>query len=163
MEQPINNSYVLSKGEGKSIWFLGTLIEVKATGEETGGKFGLIEELNPPGDGPPLHIHHNEDETFYIVEGEVTFVCGEKTMRATPGAYVFMPRGVPHTYKVEGTQPARMLTMNVPAGIEQFFIELGTPTQELTLPPNTVTTDIEKMYALAKKYNVEILNQAGNG
>jgi mannose-6-phosphate isomerase-like protein (cupin superfamily) len=157
MDQPSNHAYVLAKGEGKAFWFLGTLFEVKATGVETGGSFSLIEELNPPGDGPPLHIHHNEDETFYILEGEVTFICGEKTIRATPGSYVYAPRGIPHTYRVEGTQPARMLTMMVPAGVEQFFIELGTPALELTLPPDTVTTDMEKLGCLAKKYNLEIL------
>ncbi len=157
MEQPTNSCYALSKEEGKAYWFLGTVFEVKATGKETGGAFSLIEEINPPGDGPPLHIHMDEDETFYILEGEVTFAVGEKTMRAAPGTFVFAPRGIPHTYKVEGDQPARMLTTIVPAGFEQFFIELGTPAHEFKLPPDTVTTDMEKLYALAKEYNVIIL------
>ncbi len=122
--EPINNSYVLSKGLEKAIWFLGTLIEIKATGKETGGTFGLIEELNPPVEGPPLHIHHNEDETFYILEGEVTFYCGEKTINAKPGAYVFLPRGIPHKYKVEGNQPARMLTIMFLLGLNSFLLNL---------------------------------------
>ncbi|MDN7242713.1 quercetin 2,3-dioxygenase [Planococcus sp. N028] len=157
MKSQVSQCYTLSVGEGKAYWFMGTFFEVKATAKETNGVFSLIEELNPPGEGPPLHVHHNEDETFYVLAGNVTFQIGEKTFYAAAGSYVFAPRDTPHTYRVEGEAPARFLTMMAPPGIEQLFIELGTPALERTLPPDTITTDIEKMYMLAKEYNAEIL------
>jgi mannose-6-phosphate isomerase-like protein (cupin superfamily) len=157
MEQQVRRPYALSTGEGKAYWFLGTLFEVKAAGKETAGVFSLIEELNPPGEGPPLHVHHREDEAFYVLEGEVTFQIGEKVIHAKTGAFVFAPRDIPHTYQVKGEIPAKLLTIMAPAGLEQFFIELGTPALERTLPPEAVATDIEKMHKLADEYRVEIL------
>ncbi|WKA55659.1 quercetin 2,3-dioxygenase [Planococcus shixiaomingii] len=157
MKSHSNQCYALSTGEGKSYWFLGTLFEVKAAGKKTNGFFSLIEELNPPGEGPPLHVHHNEDEAFYVLEGKVTFQVGEKTLNGKVGSFIFAPRDIPHTYRVEGEAPAKFLTMMMPSKMEQLFIELGTPALERTLPPATLTTDIEKMYKLAEEYNVEIL------
>ena len=136
-----------------------TLVIIKATGKETGGQYGLIEEVDPPGYEPPLHVHHNEDEAFVILEGEVTFTIGEQCIRAVPGAYVFAPRGVPHIFKVEGNASARMLTFNYPAGFEQFFVELGRPAPGPVLPtagePNEA--EMAKLLELAEKYGLQIL------
>jgi mannose-6-phosphate isomerase-like protein (cupin superfamily) len=154
--QPTNGFHTLRRDEGQPFWFLGTLTTIKATGEQTGGVFGLIEQISPPGFGPPPHVHYNEDEAFYILEGEVTFYCGEETFHATAGSYVFFPRGVPHRFEVGGTKPAKLIQLNTPAGFEHFFAEVGTPAQELTLPPEG-PPDIEKMMALQKKYNFEFL------
>ena len=148
--------YALARDEGKSVWFLGTLMTFKATGAQTNNGFGLIEQVLPPGFAPPLHVHHNEDEGFYLLEGEITFHSGEKTMKATPGTFIFFPRDIPHWFLVEGDKPARLLQINTPAGVEQFFDEVGEPAQAMTLPlPGA--PDIEKMVALATKYNIEIL------
>jgi quercetin dioxygenase-like cupin family protein len=148
--------YSLVQGKGKSYWFLGTLITFKATGKETNGRFGLIEQTLAPGFAPPLHIHHNEDEAFYVLEGEVTFHCGEKITIATPGTFVFFPRDIPHWFLVTGDQPARLLQLNTPAGLEHFFAEMGEPTEQLILPQPT-EPDMDKMFALTSKYNFEIL------
>jgi mannose-6-phosphate isomerase-like protein (cupin superfamily) len=129
---------------------------LKATGDETHGSFGLTEQLAPPGFAPPRHVHHDEDEEFYILEGSVTFYCGSDTFKAGSGSYVFMPRDVEHAFKVEGPEPARLLQINSPAGLERFFEEASEPAQQLILPP-PAPPDIEKLTSVAAKYNIEIV------
>src|SRR5436309_2281648 len=91
--------YVLAKGEGEGIWFLNNLMTVKAGGDNTGNAFTLIESLAPAGFGPPPHVHHAEDEAFYVLEGEATITCGDRTWSATPGSFAFLPRDIPHSFK----------------------------------------------------------------
>jgi quercetin dioxygenase-like cupin family protein len=135
---------------------LGSLMSLKASGEQTGGAFGLIEQVLPPGFAPPLHIHHHEDEAFYLLEGEMSFTCGDQTIRAKPGSFIFFPRDIPHWFRVEGTKSARLLQLNTPAGLERFFVEAGKPAKELVLPPAELP-DLEKLVSIAAKYNLEIL------
>ncbi len=148
--------YALAREEGRAVWFLGSLLIVKATGEQTGGAFGLIDNLMPPGAGSPYHLHHKEDEAFYVVEGEMTFYVGDERVKAGPGAFVYGPRGVPHGFEVEGDAPARMLLQNYPAGFEAFPVEVGEPAEELVLPP-AEPPDMERLMAIAAKYDIEIL------
>ena len=89
-------AYGLDAGEGEARWWLGGLATVKATGKETDGRYTLIEIFEPEGEGP-LHVHHREDEGFFIIEGELTFQIGEETIKASPGSFVFGPKGVPPT------------------------------------------------------------------
>ncbi len=151
-----STSYALGREEGDSIWFLGTLMTVKAAGSQTGGAFGLIEQVLPPGFAPPLHAHHREDEAFYLLEGEATFVCGEQVYPAQPGSYVFFPRGVPHWFRVSSAEGARLLQFNWPAGLERFFIEAGEPAASMALPPAR-PPDLSKVLVLAPRYGLEIL------
>ena len=148
--------YALASEEGQAVWFLGSLLIVKATGEQTGGAFGLIDNLMPPGAGSPYHLHHKEDEAFYLVEGEMTFYVGDERIKAESGAWVYGPRGLPHGFAVEGMAPARMLLLNTPAGFEEFPVEAGEPAKELTLPP-AGPPDLEKLATIAAKYDIEIL------
>jgi quercetin dioxygenase-like cupin family protein len=146
----------LSRDEGTSVWFLGTLMTLKATGEQTNGAYGLIEQVLFPGFSPPLHVHHNEDEAFYLLEGEASFTCGDQTFKAKPGSFIFFPRDIPHWFHIEGKETARLLQFNFPAGVEHFFQEAGEPAKELTLPPAS-PPDLEKLASTAAKYNLEIL------
>ena len=139
--------------EDSVVQFLGVPTAVRATAETTQGAFGLIENwMMPPGFASPYHRHHLEDEAFYILEGDVAFVCDGKWINAGPGAYVFGPRGIPHGFKIAGTAPARMLLLCAPAGFERFVLELG---EDLASPP--VPPDMTKLVTLAAKYNVDIL------
>src|SRR5215468_7575500 len=122
-------------GEGQAVWFLDNHMTIKATASSTGGAFGLLESFIAPGFSPPLHVHHREDESFYVLEGELTMRCGERTFTAAAGAFVFLPRGVPHTFVVEGDMPARMLTLLTPGGGEGVFIEGGRRAEGDGLPP----------------------------
>lgn len=139
MTMPIDsapgNPYARTRDEGDAVWFLGTLMTVKATGAETGGAFGLIEQVLPPGFAPPPHIHHNEDEAFYLLEGAATFTCGEQSWEAGPGTFVYFPRGIAHGFLITGDAPARLLQFNTPAGVERMFVEAGEPATTPTLPP----------------------------
>ncbi|HSI67850.1 MAG TPA: quercetin 2,3-dioxygenase [Planococcus sp. (in: firmicutes)] len=155
MEERQNLAFALASGEGRKYWFLGTVMEVKVTGEQTGGQFSILEEIDPPDFVAPVHIHHNEDEYFYLLEGEVTFSIGEKTISAKPGTFVFAPRDIVHSYKVEGTDPARILSMLTPAGLEKLFIKYSVPTTEYKLPPDDVESDVDMLFAEAADYGIE--------
>jgi len=148
--------YALARDEGQAIWFLGTLAIVMANSENTGGSFALIDSLIPPGFESPYHVHHAEDESFYITEGQVSFIVDGKKVTVGPGAFVFGPREIPHGFRVEGTVPARMLFLATPSGFERFMIEAGEPAASATLPVPT-PPDLEKLARLAAKYNIDIL------
>lgn len=148
--------YALKSNEGDPIWFLGTLMTVKAGEKETGGTFSLIECDMPAGFGPPPHIHQTEDEAFYILEGEVTVFCGRDSWLAEPGSFVFLPKGVQHRFVVGDDAPARMLQLTLPARFEHFATEVGEPATERTLPPPS-PPDIEKLVSTAKKYDIDIM------
>ena len=134
---------------------------LKASAETTGGAFSLIEQSAPVGFAPPRHIHHAEDEAFYILEGEVTFFAGEQTISASAGSYIYLPRNIPHSFLVEGSSPVRLLQWSYPAGIEKFFVELGTSTSSAVLPPpaspEMTQQAIQALLALAPEYQLEIV------
>jgi mannose-6-phosphate isomerase-like protein (cupin superfamily) len=150
----------LNAGEEEAIWFLDTLMTVKATGETTGGAFDMIEELIPAGFSPPPHLHHREEECFYVLSGRLTFFYGDQTIAAGPGAFVVLPRDVLHTFRVEGTEPAHMLEINAPAGLVGFFRDMGEPARERTLPPPR-PLDITKLHRVAHAYGCEIPSPNG--
>ena len=151
----------LGQGEGEAWWWLDvTLAIIKATGEETGGQYTLIEVLEPQGVEVPLHVHHNEDEAFYILEGEMTFYVGEETIKAGPGSLLFGPRDVPHTYTVD-SGPARLLFLLTPAGFEGLIRETSEPAKSLTLPPPPEEppdeAEMEELMTIAARYGNEIV------
>jgi mannose-6-phosphate isomerase-like protein (cupin superfamily) len=127
------------------LWFLGTLVRVKLTGRETGGRFALWEGVLPHGAAPPLHSHP-QDETFYVLDGEVTAWLVEpelaedrawvqtRAQRCGAGACVLAPGGMPHAFRVE-SDCARMLFLSAPAGIEEYVQALAEPAGWPWLPP----------------------------
>lgn len=155
-EKTAADACFLEPGEGQAIWFLRNRMSVKATAETTGGGFGLVESTIAPGFSPPLHVHHREDESFYVLEGEVTMQCGERRFRASAGAFVFLPRGVPHSFVVEGDRPARMLTLLTPGGGEGVFVEGGRPAERDGLPPAS-PPDIDGLRRVSARYGAEIV------
>ena len=156
MTAQTNSGYLLVPQEGQATWFLGTLMTVKAGGDQTRGAFTLLEWMAPPGFAPPPHIHHEEDEAFYILEGAMTVTCGDSTWQATPGSFVFLPRGVVHGFHIAEGTPLRGLQLTVPAGFEHFIAEVGEPARTLTLPP-PAAPNIEKLMAAAARNHLEIL------
>jgi quercetin dioxygenase-like cupin family protein len=147
----VTQPYALAREEGERLWFMGVPTRVLATAEQTGGAFGLIEHVIPAGDESPWHVHHGEDESFYVVVGQVTFLCGDQKVRAGPGTFVYGPREIPHGFRVEGTQPARILLQCTPGGFEHFIIEMSE-----SAPPSG-PTDMERLMSVAGKYGNEIL------
>jgi quercetin dioxygenase-like cupin family protein len=92
---------------------------IKARGTDTGGALGVVETVIPAGHGPPLHVHRNEDEGFYVLSGRIEILRGEDRFEAVPGTFVFLPRDVPHTFR--GIDEARILGIVMPAGLEEAF------------------------------------------
>lgn len=154
----MNHSATLRKpAEGRTIAVVGDVYRFLATGEETGGKYAMWEAIVPPGGGPPPHIHSREEESFYILEGEITFHVGDERIVATPGTFANMPVGSRHSFKNETDKTARMILSVAPAGLEQMFFEVGVPLKEGSaeaLPPTK--QEIEKLLAVAPNYGIEI-------
>jgi quercetin dioxygenase-like cupin family protein len=150
--------FASSREEEETLTFFGCLTWFKATGEQTGGALGLIEHIVPPGAGSPWHVHHNEDESFYVIEGEILFIVGDQQKRLTAGAgtFVFGPRNVPHGFRNDSASPARMLLQVTPAGFEQFALSLSEPAPESGFGPGG-PPDMGRVMAEAATYHVEIL------
>ena len=149
------DGYALAAGEGRGLWFLNTLMTVKAGTDQTRGGFTLIEQLCPPGFATPPHIHRAEEEGFYLLEGELTVTCGDRTWFLAPGGFVLLPRGIAHGFAVSAGGPARLLQITTPAQFERFAAEVGEPARQPTLPPPS-QPDIAKLMALMAKYNYEL-------
>src|SRR5216117_3823520 len=155
------NPIALRQDEGEALWFLGVLATIKASRETTEGRVAVIEHLAPQGAGSPLHVHHNEDEWFYVTEGELTFWIGGQLTDAPADSFVYGPRGIPHTLTVTSPE-ARFLLVTEPAGFEGFMRALAEPAQSLTLPPATSPPpDHERIIAITPKTANEILGPPG--
>ena len=143
--------------EGRTIAVVGDVYRFLATGEETNGKYALMEAIVPPGGGPPPHIHSREEEGFYILEGEITFQIGDERIVATAGVFANMPVGTPHSFKNDSNRPAKMLISVAPAGLEKMFFEVGVPVvQGATTAAQPTKEEIEKLLAIAPRYGIEI-------
>lgn len=138
--------------EDAAFRFLGIPTLMRSTAETTNGAFGMMEHwAMPVGFASPYHTHHREDESFYILEGEVAFVCGGNWLKSGSGTFVYGPREIPHGFKVVGHSPARMLLMCTPGGFERFVLEQTTPITEPPSPP-----DMDKLMMLAAKYGIDV-------
>jgi quercetin dioxygenase-like cupin family protein len=112
----------IGPGEGTTIQGpAGGPLTFKVRGEQTGGLLTALENVIAPGDGPPLHTHANEDESWYVLEGDLRFKLGTEIREAPQGSFVFVPRGVPHCFQNTGDRPARILVEFTPSGMEEFF------------------------------------------
>ena len=146
--------------EARNIWFLGCLATVHLSGEDTNGRFSLVEMLTPHGEQPPLHVHRDDDEGFYVIEGRVTLWYGDRRLELTGGDFALAPHGIPHTYRVESEQGARMLVTSSTAEFDRFVAEVGEPAAELRLP-DPAAPDIERLVAIAAEHGIEILGPPG--
>ena len=124
----------VGKDGGDARWWFGSLAVIKASAADTGGQMAIIEITEPPGAEAPMHVHHREDEGFWLLEGSATFEVGDTTIEAVAGDYLFGPRDIPHSYTV-GDAGCRMLFIMIPGGIEEFIIETSEPAASRTLPP----------------------------
>jgi quercetin dioxygenase-like cupin family protein len=151
----------LGPGEGEALWFLGTLGLFKATSETTAGRVAVIEQVAPLGSGSPLHVHHREDEWFYVIDGELTFWVGGRVISAPAGSFVYGPRDIPHTFLVS-SQQARFLLVTEPAGFEGFMRTCSEPATRREIPPApTAPPDMNAMVELAARHGIEILGPPG--
>ncbi|MGQ0481864.1 MAG: quercetin 2,3-dioxygenase [Pseudonocardia sp.] len=147
--------YLSHPDEGDALWFLGSLVTVKAAGAQTGGRLTVIEIVNPPGFAPPLHRHLVEDEAFYVLDGTVQFRCGGRVLDAEPGDFVLLPVGQPHAFVV-GPHPLRTLQITTPSGFEDFAAEVGEQARERRLPEPCAIDPVALGHA-AHRHAIELL------
>ena len=115
-------SVVVAPGAGTTIEGpVGGPLTFKVRGAETGGSLTAFENVIPPGEGPPMHVHAGEDESWYVIEGDLRFSLDGEIATATAGSFVFVPRGSPHCFQNVGEGAARLLVLFTPSGMERFF------------------------------------------
>jgi quercetin dioxygenase-like cupin family protein len=152
-----NGGYQVGPGEGEALWFNGGLGVLKATGDQTDGRFAVMDLLAPKGFASPLHIHRDEDEFFTVLSGEVRVQHGEAVTEAVAGSLVYGPRNVAHAFRVDSAE-ARLLLFFGPAGVERFFREGGKPARSLGLPPaDEQFLDKDALTEIARRYNQEFV------
>jgi mannose-6-phosphate isomerase-like protein (cupin superfamily) len=150
-------AYTLDPGKGRALWHLGALVTFKALGEETDGQFWALEGWADERMAVPLHVHTREAEVWYVLEGEVAFTIGDRSVTVTTGSFAYIPPGVPHSFRVRsGT--LRWFGVGMPAGLDQWFFETGEPAQALTLPPLAeAPPDVQAIVESLRRYGTETL------
>lgn len=147
--------YALGSEEGEILWFFGTILTFRATSEQTGGRFALVEQLARRGMATPLHVQPEDDESFYVIEGELTFYLGDgRPILAPAGSFVHVPAGAAHAFQVD-SESARFLDLTTPQH-ESFMRAAGEPAQGRVLPPEG-PPDMDRVGEASRHYGVEIL------
>ena len=147
----------VSANEGKSFWLTTDRHTFKLTGADTNGAFTLIEVKLSPEFGPPPHIHHRQDECFYVLEGALEITYEGRTFTAGAGSVVHLARGRLHTHRAAGNAPARALALYTPSGLDHFIEEAGTPvTDPSVVPAPPSLPELEQIVAIAGKHGIEV-------
>jgi mannose-6-phosphate isomerase-like protein (cupin superfamily) len=148
--------FLLRPGEGESVWSLGGRFTAKATAAVTENQFALVEAVAFQATEPPLHIHHREDEAWYVIDGKMTLYVADDVLEATAGCFVFAPRGIPHNFTVD-IEPTRVLVFASPAGFEHFALELGQPAYDDVPPVSLAMPSPEVLGSVAERYGIEVV------
>ena len=147
--------FVLAADEGDAYWWLGSLTINKVGGEAGQGGMSIVDHRVPAGYAPPRHIHHGQDEVFFILNGEFAITCGAQSWQAGPGSLVFLPRDVPHGFTVSGAGPGRTLLITAPGGFDAVIRELGAPAQHLGLPgPDAPMPDPARVRSVSEAHGI---------
>lgn len=155
----IPSGQVAGPGQGVTTWAMGVKVTIKLFGQDSGGAYAVFEDEVPPGVGTPLHLHTREEEMWRMLEGELTWVVGDRTWIAKAGDFVNTPRGVPHRFLNHGNATARMLLAYAPAGFEEWFLQVGTPDTG-SAPAKPDREAMQRAMELAHGYGVEFLPPA---
>jgi quercetin dioxygenase-like cupin family protein len=145
----------MTAAAGDAIWFDNMLMRVLIPASDTGGTVSVIEQVHYAGYSTPVHEHSREDQTLYVLQGAITARLGDVEHRFVAGDAVFLPRGVPHVFRVE-EEGTRLLEINTPGGFEEFHAAAGRPADELRLP-DRVAPDVATMAAVAAEHGCAIV------
>ena len=146
---------ILLPGEGRSIDLGNFTISVKATAEQTGGAFTLLEAAEPPDFGPPMHIHHDAGEAFYVLEGEYRIFVEEREFACPAGSFIYIPAGIRHGFRVGGVA-SRKLNLYTPAAMVGYF-------DELSAALASGSADDALLDGIARDYRMEIVGPVPEG
>jgi quercetin dioxygenase-like cupin family protein len=157
-----NLGYRLRNEEGEAFWLLGMLQTIRISRDDTAGRYGMLEIVVPAGVGSPWHVHPEEDEWFYVLDGELTFYVGDTRLSLPAGSFGFGPKGVPHTFIAEPPEGARALVGFQPMQFEGFLREVGVPAPERVVPPPMEGhPDMARLAPIAARNGFEILGPPG--
>jgi quercetin dioxygenase-like cupin family protein len=155
MADEAGEGFMLPPGQGRSIDLGNFAMSVKATVERTRGHFSLLEATEPPGFGPPLHLHRDASESFYVLEGEYTVFLDDRQFSCPAGSFIFMPAGTPHGFRV-GAETSRKLVLFTTASLVGYFEDLSTAI-------HADRADPEALSAIAAEYSMEVLGPVPAG
>ena len=147
---------VIQPQEGRWLNIMNNKVCLKLTGEDTDGRYVLIEERDVAGRGIPLHVHEREDEVFQVVQGQVRFQIGEDVLVGDAGTIIYAPRGVPHSYELAGDGESCLQVAIFPSGLERMF-------EELAEIPADAPPDMTRVTAICERYGVKFLPRADGG
>ncbi len=147
---------LVGPGEGPSVWSLGGRFTIKLDDAQAEGRFSLQEAMASRAAEPPLHIHHREDEAWYILDGQMTFYVDDVAYRAASGSFVLAPMGRRHTFTVD-VEPTRVLVFAAPAGFEHFALELGRPVSSDVPPSDLAMPGPDALGSVAERYGIEVV------
>ena len=153
MSLPTSSQTPTARGEAR--WFFSGLMSIKAGAAETGGEYTLLEVTFPPDFAAPLHVHYDEDEGFYVLEGSATIYVGDEVVELGPGEHAFGPRDIPHRFVI-GPEGARMIWVLTPGGFEDFVEAASVPAAAPTLPPADVLPP-DDIADIVRRYGMELL------
>jgi quercetin dioxygenase-like cupin family protein len=151
---------VRGPGEGPATWAMGSLFERLASAVETDGALGVSLVTQPPGIATPLHVHTREAEAFFLLDGTMSYQAGGTLYRLSAGHFIYLPKGVPHAFRVTGTSPVRFLGLAVPAGLIDLYEEVGVPATERRLPGRDgppVQEDIQRWNEVSPRYGLRVV------
>ena len=144
----------------RPLWFIANKARIHLEGTDTGGVFDLVEVDGRRGDMPPLHVHHDADETFIVIDGRISIHLPDRCVILRPGESCFAPRGVPHVYRVESEQ-ARWFGVGNPPGFADFVREASDPAEDDGFPPSGREPDIDRIGSAAAAHGIELLGPPG--
>jgi mannose-6-phosphate isomerase-like protein (cupin superfamily) len=155
MSELTGTAYVLRPGDGRAIDLGNFEMSVKATGAQTGGAFALLEAAEPPDFGPPLHIHHDAAEAFYVLDGEYHIFIDEQTYRCPAGSFIYIPAGIRHGFRV-GSVPSRKLNLYSPAAMVGYFDALSAAIKSGDADPDVLDE-------IAERHGMEVTGPVPEG
>ena len=147
-------------GSAHDTWAMGSLFEHLVGAAETEGRLGVSLVTQPPGVATPLHRHTHEAEAFFILEGNVSYRAGEETFELDDGCFIYLPRAVPHAFRIRGNAPTRFVALTAPGGLMGLYDEVGIPAQERRLPGEdgqSLEVEIPKWAEVGPRYGLEVV------
>ena len=147
-------------GEGPGTWAMGSLFEHLVSAGQSGGALGMSLVVQPPGIATPLHRHTREAEAMFLLEGRVSYQAGDEEFDLRDGAFIYLPRGVPHAFRIRGERPARWLGLTVPGGLMDLYDEVGVPAAQMRLPGDdgrTMAEEVARWNEVGPTYGLEVV------